>query len=134
MHAVRDAIYDRLNGGVTYNAAAVPVYDYVPEAGNNAPAKPYICLEETASEPWNTDTSTGAKVRTRVNVYSGYAGAKEANEIAALVRSRLHHYALTLSAGTALTCECQDGDSETLEDGKTRRATVEVFVLVDDIP
>lgn len=135
MNVIRDALYDKLNGQVSYGSppAAVPTYAAVPEPGNNAAALPYIVLGESTREPFNTDTSVGAKVRTRVEVYSGYFGAKEAEEIIGLVRTKLDRVTLSLSGCTFIACDCDDGTYETTEDHKTRRASVDVVVLVDNI-
>lgn len=135
MQVIREAIYDRLAGAIMYGSppAAVAVYDAAPEPGNAAPASRYISLGETTREAWDTDTSIGAKVRVRLEVYSGYVGSKEADQIAELCRARLNRYTFTLSGCHFVSCTCEDGSYETTEDNKTRRTAVDVEFLVDDI-
>lgn len=129
---LRTALYALLSGAGLKDAqnTACGVYDHVPQP---RPAMPYLAMEDTTSEPWNTDTSDGAETVTELRVFSDKRGAKNAAHIADQVYTLLQHQDLADIGATLVIMEVVSVQIERGDDGATREAVIRVRILVDDI-
>jgi hypothetical protein len=132
----RTAIIAALTGNVfavfqgDSEVSAILVLDHVPEDAR--PAMPFLSLEDSTVEDWDTDTSDGAIIVTEVVVFSSYAGSSEAAGICDQVRTLLHHSALTVMGATVVLVTAEAGEIRRGSDGMTREGVTRVRVLLDD--
>jgi hypothetical protein len=109
MDAVRDALYDRLVAAALTGwgspGPSVAIADQVDQAAK--PSLPYVVVEDSNQEPWDTDTSEGGDIVTDLRVYSSYRGTAEVAKILDQIRSLLHHEALTV---TGVRASCLHGN------------------------
>lgn len=134
--ATRTAIIAALGGRVyavlqdQTEAIAIPVLDHVPQDAR--PPMPYISVEDSTVEDWDTDTSDGAIITTEVVAFSSYAGSSEAAGISDQVRTLLHHATLSVSGGNVVLVTAEAGEIRRGSDGMTREGVTRVRVLIDD--
>jgi hypothetical protein len=133
--AIRDALYDLLHAatinGIGSPTPDVTVHTHVDQAAK--PPLPYIVIEDTRGEPWDTDTSDGQDTETELLVVSNYRGSAEASYICDQLHALLHYQALTVTGATTVTMQVLAAEVRKGDDGATREGVVRVRVLVDDI-
>jgi len=98
--AVQKAIYSALSGNVTHSAAAVPVYDNVPQGT----AYPYIVIDEQVTAEADYLGSRKDERTVYLSVWSSLPGKKQVIEIMASIDALLHRQVLELEAGTMIRC------------------------------
>ncbi len=134
--AIRDALYDLLTAAnipvppAVSGPPYVAVYDHVPQP---QPALPYIAIDGTTAEPFDTDSSDGVDTVTELRVFSSYRGARQVSVILDRIRDLLHHQPLTVTGGTFVSMQVIATENERGSDGATREGIVRVRVIVDDI-
>jgi hypothetical protein len=70
-YSLRKAYYNKLNGAVTLNAVAIPVYDNVP----NKAAHPYIQISNISVVDESTKSNFNSNCVVTVQVFTGTNGA-----------------------------------------------------------
>ena len=116
------ALFERLKSQMT-----APVYDYVP-AGKKAP---YVVLNDTSAERWNTKTVCGADVMATIKVYSEYQGDKEVAELANKAIAAIQTEPLALTGEWQIVLSSVDSHSVQRLD-TCREATVTFkFTIID---
>jgi len=116
------ALFERLKSQMT-----APVYDYVP-AGKKAP---YVVLNDTSAESWNTKTVCGADVMATIKVYSEYQGDKEVAELANKAIAAIQTEPLALTGEWQIVLSSVDSHSVQRLD-TCREATVTFkFTIID---
>jgi len=116
------ALFERLKSQM-----AAPVYDYVP-AGKKAP---YVVLNDTSAESWNTKTVCGADVMATIKVYSEYQGDKEVAELANKAIAAIQTEPLALTGEWQIVLSSVDSHSVERLD-TYREATVTFrFTIID---
>lgn len=134
--AIRDALFDLLKAAAipvppaSSGPPAVEIYDHVPQP---RPAMPYIALDETSTEPFDTDTSNGLDTITVLRVFSSYKGARQVSVLLDRLHTLLHHKALTVTGATFVSMQVTGTENERDSDGATRTGVCRVRVIVDDI-
>ncbi len=133
MQELRAALYTLLSGAGLKDdtSTACGVFEHVSEA--TKPAMPYLVIEDTTSEPWDTDTSDGADTSTVLRVFHNKRGAKAVAHIQDQVASLLRERTLTVAGSTVVTVEAVAMETERGSDGATREGVIRVRVLLDDI-
>lgn len=133
--AIRDALYDKVKAAnipvpPDTDAPYVDIYDHVPQP---APDMPYMAIDDTSTEPFDTDSSNGLDTVTTIRIYSAYKGARQVSIILAALHSLLHHQALTVPGLTFVSMQVIGTELTRGSDGATREGECRVRVIVDDV-
>lgn len=70
-YGLRKAYYDKLNGAVTLNAVAVPIYDNIP----NKATYPYIQISNISTTDASTKSSFNSNCIVTVQIFTGTNGS-----------------------------------------------------------
>lgn len=116
------AIYSALTANPAIGAQ---IYDAVPQAA----AYPHIEIGEGLTLDWSAGLMRGEEHRIDVHVWSRYRGAKEARELMAKVKNRLHEQSLTLTGNALVDVRFSDSDLTVDADGLTRHGVVRFRAL-----
>lgn len=119
---IQQAIYGRLTGAPW----GLTVYDHVPQ---DTPF-PYLTLELPTASDWSAILMRGEDTLADIHVWSRYAGAREARELAAQVKEALHLAELAIAGHHLTLCTYVSTVGPWLDaDGETRHAVVRFRLL-----
>ncbi len=119
---LQGAIYAALTAAPSIGAS---VYDAVPQGA----AYPHIEIGEGLTLDWSAGLMRGEEHRVDIHVWSRYRGAKEARELIAKIKDRLHEQALALTGNALVDVRFSDADLAVDADGLTRHGVVRFRAL-----
>lgn len=111
------AVYGALAAAPPIGAA---VYDAVPQAA----AYPHIEIGDGLATDWSAQLLRGERHRIDIHVWSRYRGQKEAKELLAAIKARLHEKAFTLAGNALVDIRVSDSETMTDADGLTRHGII----------
>lgn len=114
---LQGAVYGALTAAPAIGAA---VYDAVPQDA----AYPHIELGDGLALDWSAIRLRGEWHRVDIHVWSRYRGQKEAKELLAKIKDRLHEKAFTLSGNALVDIRFSDAETMTDADGLTRHGII----------
>ena len=116
------ALVERLKGALT-----VPVYDYVPSGKK----MPYVVLNDTSAESWDTKTVCGANVLATLKVLSEYQGDKEVAQISDGAISAIRSQPLNLTDGWQVVLPSVDSHAVERLDTHREATIIFKFTIID---
>ena len=116
------ALFERLKGAFT-----VPVYDYVPSGKK----MPYVVLNDTSAESWDTKTVCGANVLATLKVLSEYQGDKEVAQISDGAISAIRSQPLNLTDGWQVVLSSVDSHAVERLDTHREATIIFKFTIID---
>lgn len=103
------------------------VYDHVPQDA----AFPFVVIGDDTMIPFDTHSTIGGEHTVQVHTWSRYRGNAETKQIQSQIYNALHRYALTVSGGTMVDCQCEYAETFLDADGLTMHGVTRFRVLVD---
>lgn len=94
-------------------------------------ALPYLVLGPMTTFDWSTATEAGTEHVFTLEAWSGAAGKREVQEIAAAVRAVLHDGPLPLASGTLVNLRLERVLTERLAGHRLHRATMRLRAVVE---
>ena len=115
--ALFPAIYAALSAAPSLGAG---IYDAVPQ---NA-AYPHIEIAPGRAYDWSAILLRGEETIVEIHIWSRYRGYKEARDLMASIKDRLHEQALSLTGATLVDIRFEDSELFTDVDGLTRHGII----------
>jgi hypothetical protein len=125
---IQTAIVTALTADAGLMTAVTGVFDNVPIDQ----LMPYVEIGEGTENKFNTFDSTGKQTTMIINVWSGYAGFKEAETIMNIIIGILDYQTLTIPNYNLVYFRYGAGDSlkQVFDGGKTRRVSGTFEIIV----
>lgn len=114
---LQGAVYGALTAAPAIGAA---VYDAVPQDA----AYPHIEIGDGLTLDWSAALLRGEQHRIDIHVWSRYRGQKEAKELLAKIKDRLHEKSFSLTGSALVDIRFADAETMTDADGLTRHGII----------
>lgn len=126
IQAFHSELFSLLDGDATLGGLITGIYQQVPDDTDY----PFIRMAQQRSSDWSAQALEGEELLLMLEVYSRYAGWKQANDIMARIHVLLHANDLSNSTMHVAHLRIQQRSDELLADGRTMRAQMQLRALI----
>jgi len=130
--AMQTAIYTALTADATLVALVEGIYDDHPQDldAQASSAFPYVTIGDDIITPFASDDWSGGTILTQIDVWSRYAGRKEAKAILDRIRVVLDRATLSVTGYEFVTCDFAESFVDLDPDGETRHGVIQFRTLL----
>lgn len=136
---VYQSMFNRLSGFADLTSrlanGAGSVYTRVPQPDRPGDSSlfPYVVIESTNIQPWDTDDEDGVQALMSVHVYSRSQSVLEISNIGTAVYDALHKYQLVITGANTVDCLFDNSTQFEDPDTKTVHRVIDFLVTYDGI-